>query len=403
MSDFLKEGARADGKKPKLPPRKPQRIQLDAPRAPKRTRKKSSRELSELLRDFRLGLTSLRALTQRLQVTRPEFKAQRGKPAPIPPAITKIVERERKIVERLLVQMPARERELVLREYEKHTQSAMQERAPQAYAAILRGAQMAPQVLRPDQPYVKELMATAKAIKSGRLPFLPKEIVTRARKLLHVLFGKQRATELLTSRDVVTRRLISQYRLIPRSVQAAVSAKPKRQMTRIERELQAVVQRGTVAKAPAATNQPISRAELAEVAASLPAMHSGGAVAGGGGSGEYRMQAGEDVHVVTRDDSMMTAPSPGQSGEAPRAGVTTSALPADGRVTPTNAAVTPGISKAPMKGESRAAKPFAEPAMRRAEFTAGGAQTETSLKVSDISGLSDWIAGAEERLNRIDG
>jgi len=413
MSDFLQERAAAGkAKKPRLPKAKTRLAEIGTPRAPKRKRKRN-RELEELIRDFRLGLTSLRGLTQRLHTERANYVNQRGAKPPAPPAVTKIVERERHVIERLLTGLPTKERELILREYERRTQGIMSAQVPQAYAALLRGAELLQPtttgqrdravkpaaVMRPDQPRVRELMATAKAIRSGRLPFLPKEVIERSRELLTVMFGKDRARELMTSRDVVTRKLISQQRLIPRSVRAAISVTPKRRMTRVQQELQKLLTRSVApqhAKLPA---QQLSPVELAQLEPVLPAMHTGGAA----GSGEYRMQAGEDVHVITRNDALMNVPSPGASGTAPKPEVTTGKFPADGTA-PVNVAPVPASSVTPKKADvAKASTPFSRPTSARAEFGASGsAQGSQTLQVKDIEGLATWMGQTEERLGNLD-
>jgi hypothetical protein len=323
-------------------------------------------------------------------------------PAPTP-ALTKIVERERLVVERLVAGLPARERELIIREYTQRTKGIMTARVPQAYAALLRGAEMVKpaSVLRPDHPRVRELMATAKAIRAGRLPFVPKEVVARSRELLTMLFGKEQAQTLLTSRDVETRRLISRQRLVPRSVRAAVSSAPLKEQTRVQRELQQLLARSVTTPQSTAPQHPMAPAEFAQLEAALPALHTGGTA----DSGEYRMQTGESVHVITRNDALMTVPSPGASGSAPRAEVTTSKIPAGGRPTDPKAAPPPASSVAPPKNDiAKASSPFSRTNAARTELgTTGTAQTEQALKVRDIEGLTKWIADAEERLNKLDG
>ncbi|HSN70703.1 MAG TPA: hypothetical protein VLT59_04305 [Steroidobacteraceae bacterium] len=402
MSDFLQEkAAAAKAKKPKLPAVKTRLAAPAEARAARRPRKRS-RELEELLRDFRFGLSSLRNLTQRLQTQPANYKGQQSVQQPAPPAITKIIERERRVVERLLTTIPTKERELILREYERHVQSSVDGQVPQAYAALIRGSEMVKpaQVLRPDQPYVRELMTTVKAIRSGRLPFLPKEVVTRARELLTVIFGKERAHELMTTKDAAMRRVISQQRLVPRSVRAAVSLVPMKKMTRVQQELQRVLARSIAPQHTSIPSQQLSKVELAQIEPVMPALHTGGAAS----SGEYRMEAGEDVHVITRNDSMMTSPSPGASGSAPRADVTTPALPGSLQ-SPAMAAPMPATSATPKKSDiAKAAAPFSRAEPSRAQFGGtGSAQPGGALKISDIEGLARWVAQTEERLGGLHG
>lgn len=415
MSDFLQEkAAAAKAKKPKLPATKPRLAVPAEARAVRRPRKRS-RELEELLRDFRFGLSSLRNLTQRLQMQHSDYRGQRAaqvqptsykgqRPTqpPTPPAITRIVERERRVVERLLTTLPAKERELILREYERHVQNIVGGQVPQAYAALVRSAELVKpaQVLRPDQPYVRELMTTVKAIRAGRLPFLPKEVVTRARELLTVIFGKERAHALMTTKDATMRRVIGQQRLVPRSVRAAVSLVPMKKLTRVQQELQRVLARSIAPQHTSIPTQQLSKVELAQIEPVLPALHTGGAAS----SGEYRMEAGEDVHVITRNDSMLTSPSPGASGTAPRAGVTVAALPASLQ-TPIVDAPTPATSATPKKSDiAKAATPLSRAEPARAQFSGtGSAQLGKALKINDIEGLARWVAQTEERLGGLHG
>lgn len=432
MADFLQEKAAAGkAKKPQLPQPKLRLAELATPRPPKKQRSRRDRELAELLRDFRLGLTSLRGLTQRLQATKPDYRAQRGPTPPAPPAITKIVERERKIIERALAPLPAKEREILIREYERNAQSVMTAQAPQAYAAIIRGAELATAlaqsgatkaapistpsaasgvvpapVLRPNQPHVKELMIMAKAIRSGRLPFLPKEVVTRARQLLSVLFGKQQAAEMVTSRDTAMRRLIGRYRLVPRSVQAAVSATPKRKLTRAQQTLQALISRAITPRSSTAAAQKTAPIELAhleqqgvvspQTVAALPAMHTGGVA----GPGEYRMQNTEGLHVITQDDSMVSMPSPGDVPDIPRKPSTAaSGQPGLNVKPPPTSAPPPAKSAVPAGMKDPKPAPIRSEGTRAIFSDAGTAQPKGTLKISDIEGLASWVARAEERLN----
>lgn len=424
MADFMRE--RDAGKKtPNLPKPKQRLVGLDLPRPPKKKRAKRDRALAELLRDFRLGLTSLRSLSQRLRTRQPDYKGQRG-PAPAPPpAITKIVERERRVIEKVLAPLPTKEREVILREYERVSKSVMQERAPQAYAAILRGASLLDatptpsrqttvtpaKVLRPNEPRVKELMMMAKAIRSGRLPFLPKGVVTRARELLSVLFGKQRAADLVTSRDTATRRLISRYRLIPRAVQAAVSVTPKRKMTRAQQELQAIISGAVSPKTMAGGTSRTAPVELAQLEAAglispqsiaaLPKMHTGGAA----GPGEVIAQDNEGVQVFTPPDALsVVSPTPGES-EAPKRAVDMKTRSAGKNVKPPPmSAPPPAKSATPIMGTTDPAPPEVKPSEMRAKLDNGStAQSPDSLKVEDISELSEWITRTDERLRRLNG
>jgi hypothetical protein len=423
MADYPQE--RAAGKL-KLPKPKNRLTGLELPQPPKKRRSKRDRALAELLRDFRLGLTSLRSLAQRLKVTRPDYKGQRGQAPAVPPAITKIVERERKVVERLVASLPASERKLVIKEYERATQQVMTAQAPQAYAAILRASELvsptpaspsaattvqpAP-VLRPDQPYVKELMATAKAIRAGRLPFMPKEVVRRARELLSVLFGKQRATDLITSRDVVTRKLISQYRLVPRSVQAATSVTPRNRQTRVQQEMQALISKAITPRPSTAGTSHRAPVELAELekrgliapqdVAALPAMHTGGVA----GPGEYRRQAKEGVEVITQADSLVNVPPADMPTAATKEEASPTAPGGSRNVTTKPVTAPPPAKSTPPVMGMRDPKGVAatEPGLRAPINSDTSAQGNDTLKVKDIAGLAEWISRAEERLSKFDG
>jgi hypothetical protein len=410
MADYRHERSASSKRKLELPKKKPVDLGLPAPRAPRRSNRRRERELAALLRDFRLGLTSLRSLTSRLQTTKPDYRAQTHAPEPaMSPAITKIVERERRIVERTLMTLPAKEREVLMRSYTTQLQSVMSAQAPQAYAAILKGAQIIQpaKVLRPNQPYVQELMATAKAIRSGRAAFIPQEIKAKARKLLMALFGRQQAVSMLTAKDLTTNSLIRQYRLIPQSIRAAVSAKPVKTMTRVERELQTVLKRVVQYRTSTQQNSqvahsgvqaaPIAHAEMAELAPALPAMHTGGAAISpaGGETGEYRMRVGEEAHVITQNASLLSAAeAPEKAAQSKRPEQSKKPAPAP----------PPADSKTPSPSESthKPATSYDSPSgSGRAEDSGMTARPDKTIKVEDIDGLSDWVADTERRLSEL--
>jgi hypothetical protein len=192
----------------------------EAPRArskfvPKRTvRAASTADIGKLLADFKTGLGKLSGLTSRLsqsasQSATSSARIERRE-------LLKTLERELRILERTA---PPEIRERVVREFRSKAESAIQMGVPQAYAELVSAAPYVPsKALRPNQhPAVKSVLQAVKAIRSGRLAFLPRETRVEARKLLKRIFGSSRTQQ--TPRAAPVAKTVERQRILPLVVQ----------------------------------------------------------------------------------------------------------------------------------------------------------------------------------------
>ncbi|KKN18964.1 hypothetical protein LCGC14_0950490 [marine sediment metagenome] len=435
MSEFLHEdGVSAKAQLPKRHAKKQlSETEGKAPKAPRGRRRPAKARppgrfdpaLDLFMRDFKAGVSRLRGLTDRLSERgkshQPEFKSDRpSKPSPIqpaalkrhmPPSIAKIMEREIRLVSEKVPQAVH-----VHREYQTRVQSVVQQQLPQIYAAILRAeretrkmqatSRPASVALRPGQPGVQSLMRAAKAIRSGRLPFLDRSTKKEAQQLLGRIWGTKRAE---------TRRLIEQHRLIPLAVREDIvqsvharahkagwrqdprssrSEPPAKFIREIEREIIKLLPspRWDTSKGQSAAPVPVAAHDIPRLQQQgVPSFQTEGVAAGG----SYVVDPGENVHVITRDgnpldraDDTGTSPPPpaaprqqrrdrGAPAAAPQA--TRHAPPPTQR---TGASQTTGGLGAETGGGA-----------------AGGQRGPVELRGRlEIPGLANWIADIEGRL-----
>jgi hypothetical protein len=126
------------------------------------------------------------------------------------------LERELKLVERTA---PPEIRDRVVSEFRSKAESAIQMGVPQAYAQLIEASKVVPAAaIRPNQsPAVRSLLTAVKAIRSGRLAFLPRKTRSAARKLLQRVFASPRA--IYRSPAPQTASTVAQQRVLPMVVQ----------------------------------------------------------------------------------------------------------------------------------------------------------------------------------------
>jgi hypothetical protein len=243
---------RLERPKPPAPQKAYEPPKPPAPKQSRPVRKKPtdrSEELIRSLRDFQNGMRTLdealgklsRSGTRRgdgAAAARSSVDRGKGFASRVPPPIHKIMERELRILHKTAAASPATKthRAILTRQFEQRARRAVKADVPQTLAALLRadrdiqqskftpsGPRKPPSeqvVLRPDRGGpVDDLMKVAKSIRSGRLPFVPKETKKRAQELLTAVYGRERGTHMASSRAAENRRMIEQYRLIPLAVQ----------------------------------------------------------------------------------------------------------------------------------------------------------------------------------------
>jgi len=175
-------------------------------------------DLGRFLSDFRTGLGKLKELTQRLapQPAKELRPAATTSLATERREIMRTLERELQLIERVA---PPELRERVVTEFRSKAEAAIQMGIPQAYAQLAAAANVVPATaIRPQQvPAVRSVLAAAKAIRSGRLAFLPRRTRVEARKLLQAIFSAPKAVHPLRGAPMAA--AVTQQRLIPSVVQ----------------------------------------------------------------------------------------------------------------------------------------------------------------------------------------
>ena len=193
MPEFRRRGAKAV---------EPPRSMSNAVAKKRRERSTHIPDLRRFLADFKSGLGRLKTLTKRLveRNTRTSPIATAGSTFNTMVSnrverhehreVMKVLERELRLVKETA---PPQIRDRVVSAFKSKAESAIQLGIPQSYARILDAVRPA-RALRPNQsPAVKSLLRAAKAIRSGRLAFLPRETRMEARKLLRGIFGSGKA------------------------------------------------------------------------------------------------------------------------------------------------------------------------------------------------------------------
>ena len=463
MSEFLREdGVSAKAKLPRRRKTKqsPQ-AEKKVPEAPKgrmrsakaRPRGRFDSALDLLMRDFKAGVSRLRGLTERLskggKPHQPEFKSDRpSKPTPIkpgtfkrrmPPSITKIMEREIRMVSEKVPQVVhVRDRDEVIREYRTRSQTVIQQQLPQIYAAILRAerevrekqtaAKPATVALRPKQPGVQALMRAAKAIRSGRLPFLDRATKQEAQQLLGRIWGTKRTKQVIQSSRGETRRLIEQHRLIPTAVRENIAqgvrarahkagwrqepsssmlGPPDRFVREVEREIIKLLPspHRFAGKGQMDAPIPVAAHDIPRLQQQgVPAFKTAGVAAGG----SYVVDPGENVHVITRDSNPLDQADDAQSSPpsvaAPRRRSSAQQMSSPARSVAAGAPGTPAAAPQaarhapPPVQQTRASRTSGGLGAATGGGTAGGEGGVMELRGTlDILGLKGWMAEIEAR------
>ena len=397
--------SRLAGEQPLTPPHAVSKAQVQRPRKAAST----PPEFMRLLRDVKTGLSRLGGLTKQLAAQRaakPDYKAQRRVAArpPLPTQTTtpqqahqdivKIIERE---LRTLSAVAPPELREQLVREYQSRTAEVTRMQLPQAYATMLHAEKLVPArvALHPKQSKATAaLMQAARAIRTGRLPFLPQKTRARAQQLLNQIFGEKRAAQIAKSARVP--RIIEQQRLVPTSVRGVLEAEARKaqqepsQLAQLlhkatllplsppRREIEAALM------SPIKGPIPIAPHDLPRLARAVPSFATQGVASGGA----YIAEADEDVHVITRNDSPLATPT-----ESTRTPATSAPAPvaASSRAPASSAGASGGAT-----GSSRAGA--------AAGSGVDAARTSSSQKIEGtlkIPGLSEWIASIEGRMTDV--
>ena len=276
----------------------------------KRKDDKPRPEFGQLIADLKSGVSRLGQLAGQLAASRqrdgvPQVPDARR----VSPEVTKLIERELRTITKLV---PGESREII-KEFRQLAERAAKMHVPQSHAALMEGAKrlQPAETLRPTSPAVQALMKATNAIRSGRLPFLPKETRKEAQKLLNEIFGKPKAMQIAKSTRIP--QMIEQQRLIP----AAVSGMVKSSAPDDSREspLLGFLKQSLAAplaalkeayKAPspppvpdAQGRVPVGAQDLPRLSRALPSF----AATGGARGGAFLSHAGEDLTMITQNDS----------------------------------------------------------------------------------------------------
>jgi hypothetical protein len=383
-------------------------------------------DLRRFISDFRTGLGKLKELTQRMaRAPSKKLTPDAARAAQVERReILKTLERELRLVERTA---PPEIRDRVVSAFRAKAESAVQMGVPQAYAQLLDASRILPaKALRPNQsPAVRSLLSAVKAIRSGRLAFLPRETRVAARKLLRGIFGSPRAGNTPIAPQIA--RTVEQQRLLPLVVQGMMRSyeSPEQYgpyVDVLERtknqyflpELSAAPASTGGAAPPSATDRgasvepplsggayeaptatggpspgrpmgmPLRPQSTAQMARAIPAFNTTGV------AHAFAYEPGEEsVHTITKNDGLMTA------ADAPPA-----AAPGSGKVmgsTPPRDAGRAPQPAAPMAGSPNTASANEQ---TQAAGTSGGPVTVTGALT--IEGLPEFIAKTEMRLSGLE-
>jgi len=402
-----------------------------SPKAPVRSRR--GPDLGHFLSDFRTGLGKLKELTQRMA----RDPAKPLQPNAASAARTEhrdimlTLERELKLIEKTA---PPEIRDRVVTAFRSKAESAIQMGVPQAYAQLVEASKLVPATaIRPNQsPAVRALLTTVKAIKSGRLAFLPRRTRVAARNLLRRVFASPRALYPPTTSkgaaaapQTATAAAIAQQRMLPLVVQGmmrgyenaeqsktyidVINAARRQPLVSGSRNMPAaapVLTGGSMpAAAPVLTGgsmparpklRPLPPQASAALAKAIPNFESegiSGAYAGvdpSARSHAFSYEPGEEsLHTITKNDGLMTdadtPPAPAGAGSRPTNGA------------PSGAEGRPTRSAAPTSTSANTA-----PASAAAEPASGSSGPTTVTGNLSIDGLPDFIARVEMRLQGLE-
>lgn len=461
MAEFLGESAGASERQGRRKPVLNKRSGLPVPKlVGERTRKvpraKREHELAGILRDFRSGIIQLGQAADRLAR---QPVAERITPQQLTqlqrrvPSVARILEREIQTVTKLAKAAPdITHTATVTRSFRERAERVIERQLPQLFATILKTEQLVTKAtpakvalpLKKGAP-VEALVKAARAIRAGRLPFLPLETRKKAQELLNRIFTRPRSLEAVRSSDGEQRRLIERHSLIPLAVhhdimreawqrtpagvQQAVqgqSVPPKllkpatRQLLRtvneIVRERASKLEKAMPTEQQAAPALPaVTARERSHVSQAVPAFATQGAAAGG----DYMAHTGEDVHVITRNDRPLVEPheraETGTTAAMPSVpavpGTQAQAKGSSARRAPVSSAPAASARRAPVPSTPAASapaprSPATRPEPQQAGAAAGASQAaggDGTMKIEGtlaIPGLGDWMAEIEGRTKR---
>ena len=389
-----------------------------SPKAPVRSRR--GPDLGHFLSDFRTGLGKLKELTQRMA----RDPAKPLQPNAASAARTEhrdimlTLERELKLIEKTA---PPEIRDRVVTAFRSKAESAIQMGVPQAYAQLVEASKLVPATaIRPNQsPAVRALLTTVKAIKSGRLAFLPRRTRVAARNLLRRVFASPRALYPPTTSkgaaaapQTATAAAIAQQRMLPLVVQGmmrgyenaeqsktyidVINAARRQPLVSASRNAPAVAPVLTGGSMPARPKlRPLSPQASAALAKAIPAFESEGVTGAystdpSARSHAFSYEPGEEsLHTITKNDGLMTdadtPPAPAGAGSRPMRGA------------PSGAEGRPTRSAAPTSTSANTA-----PASVAAEPASGSSGPTTVTGNLSIDGLPDFIARVEMRLQGLE-
>jgi len=450
MAEFLGESTGASERQGRRKPALGKRSGLSTPKlVGERTRKapvaKREHELAGVLRDFRAGITQLGQAADRFAR---QPVAERITPQRLTqlrqhvPSIARILEREIQTVTKLVKAAPdIKHTSTVTRSFRERAERVIEQQLPQLFASVLRAERLVTKVepakvalpLKKGAP-VEALVKAARAIRAGRLPFLPLETRKKAQTLLDRIFARPRSLEAVRAPDNEQRRLIERYSLIPlavhhdimreawqrapagiqqatqgHSVPPTLLKPTTRQLLRTVNEIvrertSRLEKMSTIEQQTAPVLPAVAARERPYAAQSVPSFATQGAAAGG----DYMAHTGEDVHVITRNDRPLVEPH--ESADTGATAAAPSAPTTPGSQVQTRGSSPRGVpalaAPAARTTAPTARAPASRPEPQQAGATAGAAQAAgdgNTMKIEgtlSIPGLDNWIATIEGRTKR---
>jgi len=465
MAEFLGESTGASERQGRRKPALGKRSGLSTPKlVGERTRKapvaKREHELAGVLRDFRAGITQLGQAADRFAR---QPVAERITPQRLTqlrqhvPSIARILEREIQTVTKLVKAAPdIKHTSTVTRSFRERAERVIEQQLPQLFASVLRAERLVTKVepakvalpLKKGAPVepakvalplkkgapVEALVKAARAIRAGRLPFLPLETRKKAQTLLDRIFARPRSLEAVRAPDNEQRRLIERYSLIPlavhhdimreawqrapagiqqatqgHSVPPTLLKPTTRQLLRTVNEIvrertSRLEKMSTIEQQTAPVLPAVAARERPYAAQSVPSFATQGAAAGG----DYMAHTGEDVHVITRNDRPLVEPH--ESADTGATAAAPSAPTTPGSQVQTRGSSPRGVpalaAPAARTTAPTARAPASRPEPQQAGATAGAAQAAgdgNTMKIEgtlSIPGLDNWIATIEGRTKR---
>jgi len=442
MPEFLGESAGAPERSKRLPKvTKADAAQRKPPDFPTRRErpepgKKRDDEMARIAKDFRAGLARLGAATDQLSRQKllekitPRKLAELRKTAP---SIARTLEREIRTITKLAKAAPdIKHTATVTRAFRERAERVVEEKLPQLYASILKAEQLVTKVepakvalpLKPGTP-AAALVQAARAIRAGRLPFLPLETRKQAQGLIDRIFSRsRRSLETVRSPDGEQKRLIERHSLIPlavrhdimrdvwrRSPEAARALPPgalmppkllkttDRQLLKTVNEVisdrVSRIEKETTIDRSAPVPRTVTTRNAPMLTQPVPAFQTQGVAAGG----DYVAHTGESLHVISRDDRPLVEPHEETAASAP------SVAPTPATRSRERAQTVHGV---PVPSAPAAAAPAPRPPAARSAPAAGAAVAGESsvggkgesLRIEgtlSIPGMDDWVAKIEGR------